>query len=141
MVTTDEEIARRLEKTDAARSARRQRAAATVGELARRHTELAGQLADLERELGEVLTAAGDVIDLPELAAVTDVPATDLTHWRDQAARVVRGGKRKRPSIAKKSGSSGKDSPEVTAPRATRPTAPAPEAGSDGGAALAAASS
>ncbi|WP_410647987.1 hypothetical protein [Amycolatopsis sp. cmx-4-54] len=144
MVTTDEEIARRLEETDSARSARRKRAAATVGELARRHTELAGQLADLERELGEVLTAAGDVIDVPELAAVTDVPATDLTRWRDQAARVVRGGKRKRPSTAKKSGTPGKDTAEATAPGATRPTAPAPaapEATSNGGVTLAAASS
>ncbi|MFD5089861.1 hypothetical protein ACFWMR_04630 [Amycolatopsis thailandensis] len=136
MVTTDEEIARRLEETDSARSARRQRAASTVGELARRHTDLAGQLADLERELGEVLTAAGDVIDVRELAAVTDVPAADLTHWRDQATKTTRTGKRKRPGIARKSGSPTKDSP----PRATSPTGPAPEAGGNGGVALAAAS-
>ncbi|MFC3450768.1 hypothetical protein [Amycolatopsis speibonae] len=140
MVTTDKEIARRLEETDSARSARRQRVAATVGDLARRHTDLAGQLADLERELGEVLTAAGDVIDVPELAAVTDVPAADLTQWRDQTTKSTRAGKRKRPDIAKKSGSPGKDSPEATPPRATRPTGPAPEAGGNGGQVLAAAS-
>ncbi len=140
MVTTDDEITRRLEERDSARSARRQRAAATVGELARRHTDLAGQLADLERELGEVLTSAGDVIDVPELAAVTDVPAADLTHWRDQTTKPTRAGKRKRSDIAKKSGPPAKDSPEATPPRATPPTGPAPEAGGNGGVALAAAS-
>lgn len=101
MVTSEDEITRRLQERDSARSARREKAATTVGELARRHAELAGQLADLERELGEVLTAAGEDIDVPELAQVTDVPAADLTHWRDQAAKPARGGKRSRPSAKK----------------------------------------
>lgn len=124
MVTSEEEIARRLEEKDSVRRVRRAQAATTVGELARRHTELAGQLAELERELGEVLTAAGDVIDVPELAQVTDIAAADLTRWRDQAAKPARGGKRKRPS-AKKNDTSGKDTGAATEPLGARPVAPA----------------
>ncbi|MFE5565048.1 hypothetical protein ACFQ68_08655 [Amycolatopsis japonica] len=127
MVTTDDEITRRLEERDSARSARRAQAAGTVGELARRHAGLAERLAGLERELGEVLAAAGDVIDVPELAEVTDVPAAELTRWRDQAAKPARGGKRKRPGIAKNNGSLSKDTSAATAPRA------APESAGDGG--------
>ncbi|MFI7122661.1 hypothetical protein [Amycolatopsis sp. NPDC049868] len=124
MVTSEDEITRRLEERDSARSARRAQAAATVGELARRHAELAERLAGLERELGEVLTAVGDAIDVPELAEVTDIPAADLTRWRDQAAKPARGGKRKRPGTTKSNGIPGKDTPAATAPRAARPTAP-----------------
>jgi hypothetical protein len=143
MVTSEEEITRRLEERDSARSERRAKAATTVGELARRHTELAGQLAELERELGEVLTAAGEVIDVPELAQVTDVPAADLTRWRDQAAKPARGGKRKRPS-AKKNDSPGTGVPAATEPHAARPAAsapPEPEPVGTGGVAVGAASS
>ncbi|SFO05134.1 hypothetical protein [Amycolatopsis rubida] len=134
MVASEEEIARRLQERDSARSVRRARAATAVGELARRHAELAGQLADLERELGEVLTAAGEVIDVPELAQVTDVPADDLARWRDQAAKPARGGKRKRPS-AKKNDAPGKGTQAATAARATRPAAPAAPESVAGGAA------
>jgi hypothetical protein len=143
MVTSEEEITRRLEERDSARSARRAQAATSVGELARRHTELAGQLAELERELGEVLTTAGEVIDVPELAQVTDLPAADLTRWRDQAAKPARGGKRTRPS-AKKTDTPGKGTPAATSPRAARPVAPAPagpESVGTGGVAVGAASS
>lgn len=100
MVTTEEEITRRLTERDTARSARRAQAATTVGDLARQHATLASQLADLEHELGDLLTAASDVIDLPELAQVTDIPVADLTRWRDQAAKPARG-KRKRTSTKK----------------------------------------
>ncbi|UUV28574.1 hypothetical protein NQK81_27765 [Amycolatopsis roodepoortensis] len=140
MVNTDEEITRRLEERDSARRARRAQTASTVGELARRHTELAEQLADLERELGEVLTAAGDVIDVSELADVTDVPVADLTRWRDQVAKPARGGKRKRPGTAKNNGTPGKDTPAATAPPAA-PTPAAPESAGNGGVAVGAASS
>jgi hypothetical protein len=90
MVTSHDEITRRLDEKDTARSARRAETATTLGDLARRHAELAGQLAELERELGELLSAAGDVIDVPELADVTDIPAADLTRWRDHAAKPAR---------------------------------------------------
>lgn len=129
MVTTEEEITRRLEHKDSARSARRAQAATTVGELARRHAELAAQLGELERELGQILTAAGDVIDIPELAQVTDIPAADLSRWRDQAAKPARGGRRKR-TTAKKNDTNGKDTHPATTPAAptaaaaARPTPP-----------------
>ncbi|GAA3850814.1 hypothetical protein [Amycolatopsis tucumanensis] len=97
MVTSEEEITRRLSEKDTARSARRAEAATMVGELARRHAALAAQVAELERELGEVLTAAGDVIDVSELAQVTDIPAADLTRWRDSSSR----GKRRRSTTTK----------------------------------------
>jgi hypothetical protein len=99
MVSTEEEITRRLSETDSVRKARRAQAATTIGQLARRHIDLAGQLAELERELGQVLTAAGDVIDVPELAQVTDVPAADLARWREQAVKPAR--RRKRPDGGK----------------------------------------
>jgi len=102
MVTSEDEITRRLQETDSARSARRAHAATTVGELARRHAELAGQLAELERELGDALTSAGDVIDVDELSQVTDIPVTDLARWRDHAAKPRRGGKRKPPTRKQK---------------------------------------
>ncbi|WP_431909867.1 hypothetical protein [Amycolatopsis thermoflava] len=98
MVTSEEEITRRLTEKDTARSARRAEAATMVGELARRHAALAAQLAELERELGEALTAAGDVIDVSELAQVTDIPAADLTRWRDQSSSR---GKRRRSTTTK----------------------------------------
>jgi hypothetical protein len=129
MVTSDEEITRRLTETDTARSARRQQAATIVGELARRHTELAGKLAELEHELGEALTAAGDVIDIPELSEVTDVAADDLTRWRDQAAKPARSSKRKRPNT--KGDTTGTPKQAATAPRPGRPVPPAPPSASE----------
>ncbi|TKG60357.1 MULTISPECIES: hypothetical protein [Pseudonocardiaceae] len=144
MATSEEEIARRLEERDSARSTRRAQAATTVGELARRHTELASRVAELERELGEVLTAAGDVIDVPELAQVTDIPAADLTRWRDQAAKPTRRGKRTRPSSTKND-TNGTDTQTATEPPAARPVTPAPpvapESVGTGGVAAVAASS
>ncbi|HEY2100107.1 MAG TPA: hypothetical protein VGH72_26830 [Pseudonocardia sp.] len=134
MVTSEEEITHRLEERDVARSMRRAQAATTVGGLARQHAELAGQLAGLERELGEILRKASDVIDVPELAQVTDIPAADLTRWRDQTAKPARGGKRKRPS-ATTNDTTGTDRQAATGPRAARPAPPAePEsAGRAGG--------
>ncbi|UOZ03407.1 hypothetical protein [Amycolatopsis sp. WQ 127309] len=102
MVSTEEEITRRLSETDSVRKARRAQAATTVGLLARRHVDLAGQLAELERELGQVLTAARDVIDVPELADVTDIPAADLSRWREQAVKPAR--RRKRQDGGKDTG-------------------------------------
>jgi hypothetical protein len=82
-VATTEEIRRRIEEADTARSAKRAAAAQQVGELAQRRAALAVQLADIERELGDVLAAARDVIDINELARFTDVPAADLMRWCD----------------------------------------------------------
>jgi predicted ATP-dependent protease len=95
-VATTEEIRRRIEEADTARSAKRAAAAQQVGELAQRRAALAEQLADVERELGDVLAAARDVIDINELARFTDVPAADLMRWCD-GRRTTRT-KRKKPA-------------------------------------------
>lgn len=77
MATTDE-IRRRVEEADTARSARRAAAAQHVGELTQRRAAIAEQLADIERQLGDVLATAQEVIDVDELARFTDVPAAEL---------------------------------------------------------------
>lgn len=82
MVTT-EEIERRVEEADAARSAKRAEAARRVGELVRQRTEVADKLSEIDRQLGDVLVGASDVIGVDELAKFTDVPAADLAQWRD----------------------------------------------------------
>lgn len=93
---TAEEIERRVEVADTARSERRSAAARRIGKLADRHAELAEQLGDIERELGDVLAESGDVIEIDELAAFTDIPATELTRWLNNTkpART----KRKKPA-------------------------------------------
>lgn len=80
MATTDE-IARRVQEADTARSAQRAAAAQRIGELAQRRGMLAEQLDEIERALGDELAAAQDVMAVDELAAFTDVPAADLTRW------------------------------------------------------------
>lgn len=98
MVTSDE-IERRVEQSDAARSAKRSAAARRVGELARRRAAVAAELSDLERELGDVLVKAQDVIDVNELARFTDVAASDLTRWLTaRTSRKPVRTKRKRPN-------------------------------------------
>jgi hypothetical protein len=86
MITTDEiatadEIYRRIEEVDAARSARRSTAARQVGELAQHRAVLAGQLDEIERQLGEVLVGASDVMSVEELSRFTGVSADVLTRW------------------------------------------------------------
>ena len=98
-----------------------------IGELARQHTALAAQLAELEAELGGVMAAVDDVLDVSELAQVTDIPAADLTRWREQAATPARG-KRKRTRTTTKNNNpstpNGEAATSATAP-ATRPEHPA----------------
>ena len=97
-MATTEEIQRRVEEADTARSAKRSAAARQVGELAARRAAIAEQLADIERELGDVLAAAQDVLDIDELARFTDLPAADLTRWL--TTRTTTRTKRKRPTAA-----------------------------------------
>jgi hypothetical protein len=80
-MATPEEIRQRVEKADTARSARRAAAAQHVGELAQRRAAILAQLAEVERELGEVVADEQDVIDVDELAAFTDLKPSDLTGW------------------------------------------------------------
>lgn len=101
MTTTDEiatsdEIEHRVEEADSSRHARRSVTAQQVGELAQRHAAIARQLDDIERELGDVLAAARDVIDIDELARFTGVSRVDLTRWL--TARKSGRTKRKRPA-------------------------------------------
>ncbi|WP_037307036.1 hypothetical protein [Amycolatopsis orientalis] len=104
---TAEEIERRVEIADTARSERRSAAARRVGDLADRHAELAEQLGGIERELGEVLAESGDVIEIDELAAFTDVPATELARWLNNA----------KPGRAKRKKSTGTNPAKTTQAR------------------------
>ncbi|MFD0204009.1 MULTISPECIES: hypothetical protein [Saccharothrix] len=116
-MATPEEIRQRVEEADTARSARRAAAAQQVGELAGRRAAIVEQLDEVERELGDVVADAQDVIDVDELAAFTDLKPSDLTGWL--AARKPGRGKRK------------KAAPTTGAPGDTRsisePRTPAPE--------------
>jgi transposase len=137
-MATTEEIRRRVEEADTARSTRRSAAAQRIGELAARRADVAEQLDDIERQLGDELAAAQDVVDIDELAQFTDVSAADLTRWL--AARKPTRTKRPRPAAgrpgaqsdpSRASGSrtavAGQAStkPERAVPRAGAPAVPA----------------
>ncbi|MFD7655373.1 hypothetical protein ACFV4N_15490 [Actinosynnema sp. NPDC059797] len=93
-MATLEEIRRRVEQTDVARSARRAAAAQQVGQLAQRRAAILDQLHDVERELGDVLAEAQDVIGVDELAEFTELKPADLTAWL--AGRKTGRGKRRK---------------------------------------------
>lgn len=95
-MATTEEIERRVEEADAARSAKRSAAAKRVGELAQQRASIAEQLNDIERELGDVLAESTDVMDIAELARFTDIPAADLNRWL--GSRKTSRPKRKKPA-------------------------------------------
>lgn len=116
-MATTEEIERRVQQADASRSAKRAAAARQVGELAERRAVLAEQLDDIERELGDALAAVHDVMDVDELSAFTDLPAADLTRWRDaRVRRKTTRPTRKRPAKAD----------DTSSTRSARTTAPVP---------------
>jgi len=119
-MTTTDEIQRRVQQADTARSAKRSAAAQQVGELARRRSTIAEQLDEVERELGDVLAAATDVIDIGELARFTDVPAADLTRWL--TARKTTRTKRPRPAGAADTGTN-RDPSAARTPTAGRASA------------------
>lgn len=118
-MATTEEIERRVEEADAARSARRSATAKQVGELAQRRAAIAEQLRNIEQELGDVLAESSDVIEIDELARFTEVPAADLTRWLND--RKTTRTKRKKPA----GGASGTKSATSRGPS----TAGAPTAG------------
>ncbi|MFD2415367.1 hypothetical protein [Amycolatopsis pigmentata] len=128
-MATFDEIRHRIEEADTARSARRSAAATQIGELAQRRANIVEQLEDIERQLGEVLAAARDVIDIAELSRFTDVPAADLIRWLDartshKTSRI----KRKRPAA---------DAParkKTTSADASRVRRPAPSQAATAGA-------
>lgn len=93
-MATPEEIRQRVEQADTSRSARRAAAAQQVGELAQRRAAIIDQLENVERELGDVLADAQDVIGVDELAEFTDLKPADLTAWL--AGRKANNSKRKK---------------------------------------------
>ncbi|WP_240690761.1 MULTISPECIES: hypothetical protein [unclassified Amycolatopsis] len=95
-MATTEEIERRVEEADAARSAKRSAAAKRIGELAQQRASIAEQLSNIERELGDVLAESTDVMDIAELARFTDIPAADLNRWLN--SRKTSRPKRKKPA-------------------------------------------
>lgn len=117
-MATTEEIQRRVEQADTARSAKRSAAALQIGELAQSRAAIAEQLEDIERQLGDVLAGARDVIDIDELARFTDVPTADLTRWL--TVRTTTRTKRKRPAGG---GSGAKGGSSRSAAAARKPTA------------------
>jgi hypothetical protein len=130
-MATAEEIERRVEQADTARSAKRAAAAQQVGALAGRRAAVAEQLADIEEQLGDVLASVSDVMDIDELATFTDVPAADLTRWL--TARKPHRGKRKRPAATTESDTNRAPSTARTPtarPASTQPT-PARADGAD----------
>ncbi len=125
-MTTPDEIERRVEEVDSARTARRSAAATEVGELAKRHAAIAEQLADVDRQLGDVLAGARDVMDIDEFAKVTDVPAADLTRWLE--ARKTSRTKRTRPTASTQSDTSRGPSAARTPARSSAKTPTAGQA-------------
>jgi len=97
-MATPEEIRQRVEQADIARSARRAAAAQQIGELVQSRAAIVEQLEDVERELGDVIADAQDVIGVEELAEFTDVKAADLTQWL--AGRKTTRAKRKKPAAS-----------------------------------------
>lgn len=132
-MATQQEIERRVGENDAVRSAKRAAAAKRVGELAQRRAAVAEQLSDIERELGDVLVNAQDVIDVDELARFTDLPASDLTQWLTaRTARKTTRAVRKRPSTGRSGANNDTSAEPSTArtPTAGRTATPAEPTGS-----------
>lgn len=128
-MATAEEIERRVEQADTARSAKRAAAAQQVGALAQRRAAIAEQLADIEGQLGDVLAAALEVMSIDELATFTDVPAPDLTQWH--TARKPSRSKRNRPAAGAASSTNRPSAARTSMARPTStPPAPTP-AGTD----------
>lgn len=84
-MATAAEIERRIQENDTPRTSKRCATAKQIGELARQRAEIAEQLENIERNLGEVLIDAEDVIEVNELAQFTDVDSADLDRWLSMA--------------------------------------------------------
>lgn len=98
-MTTIDDIARRVEEADSARSARRTKAAQLVGDLARERSAVVQRLADIDQQIGDAIVENGDVIGLDELAKFTDVATADLTQILN--AHKQPRGRRKRSAAAR----------------------------------------
>lgn len=119
MVTSDE-IERRIEEADTARRARRIAAATRLGKLAQKNADLAAQVAENERELGELLDEASPDISIAELATFTGVPVADLEHW--QSTHKPTRHRRKRATAARPPSGAARPGTTETVPRGDVPT-------------------
>jgi hypothetical protein len=119
-IATDDEIASHVKQNDIPLTAKRSAAAQQVGELARSRAGVATQLDNIERELGDVLSGAQDVITVDELARFTGVPAEDLARWL--AAGTTTRAKRKRPTTKGTGATSHRSERTRAAGRTTTPS-------------------
>ncbi|MET9629054.1 hypothetical protein ABZX92_16485 [Lentzea sp. NPDC006480] len=114
-MTTINDIARRVEEADSARSARRTKAAQLVGELAHERVEVVQRLADIDQQIGDAIVGNGDVIAVDELARFTGVSAADLAQILN--SRKHSRGRRKKITAGSPPGRMGLDrKPEVPEP-------------------------
>lgn len=106
MATTDD-IARRVEEADSARSARRTKGAQLVGGLTHERTAVVQRLADIDQQIGDAIVDYSDVITIDELATFTDTAPADLTQILD--ARKPSRGRRKRRTTGAPQGASDRE--------------------------------
>lgn len=97
MATTDD-IARRVEEADSARSARRTKGAQLVGGLAHERTAVVQRLADIDQQIGDAIVDYSDVINVDELAEFTDTAPGELTQILN-ARKPNRGGRKRRTTL------------------------------------------
>ncbi|QFZ18492.1 hypothetical protein [Saccharothrix syringae] len=130
-MATPEQIRQRVEDADTARSVRRAAAAQQIGVLAQRRAGIVAQLEDVERELGDVLAEAQDVIGIDELAGFTDLKPADLSGWL-AGRRPTRGRRRKSSTgTPREPNSRPVTSRNSTVTRTPTPREPAPAEDSD----------
>lgn len=103
MATTDD-IARRVEEADSARSARRTKGAQLVGGLTHERAAVVQRLADIDQQIGDAIVDYSDVINIDELATFTDTAAADLTQILN-ARKPSRGRRKRRTTVAPQSAS------------------------------------
>lgn len=105
-MTTIDDIARRVEDADSARSARRTKAAQLVGELAHERVAVVQRLADIDQQIGDAIVENGDVITVDELAKFTGVSAADLAQILDLRKHFR--GRRRKSAGRSRTGQSGR---------------------------------
>lgn len=101
MATTDD-IARRVEEADSARSARRTKGAQLVGGLAHERTAVVQRLADIDQQIGDAIVDYSDVISVDELAVFTDTAPADLAQILN-ARKPNRGRRKRRTTVSPRS--------------------------------------
>lgn len=119
MATTDD-IARRVEEADSARSARRTKGAQLVGGLAHERTAVVQRLADIDQQIGDAIVDYSDVISVDELAAFTDTAPAELAQILN-VRKPNRGRRKRRTTVSPQSVS---DEDRSSSPRLVSSVAP-----------------